>query len=77
MTICPCCGYKFSGSLRDGCQSCGSRSVGEALPKPQHILPSYGRSLVLAVSGTLVVMVFIIETITAMFPRVSISLGFW
>jgi hypothetical protein len=77
VTICPCCGYKFSGTLRDGCQGCGARSVGEALPKPQHVLPSYGRALVLAVSGALVVMVFMIETILAMIPRLSISLGFW
>ncbi len=77
LTICPCCGYKFSGTLRNGCKSCGARSVGDALPKPQHELPSYGRSLVLAISGTFAVMVFMIETIIAMVPRVSISLGFW
>lgn len=77
MTICPCCGFTFKGNLRDGCESCGARSVGEALPKPEHELPSYGRSLVLAVTGSLMVLVFLTQTIIALFRRPPVSLGFW
>ena len=77
MTICPCCGFKFHGALRSGCKQCGARAVGEPLPKPAHELPSYGRSLVLAVSGSLVVVVFLVQTIIAFFQRGMESFGFW
>lgn len=77
MTICPCCGFKFHGALNNGCKQCGARAVGEPLPRPAHELPSYGRSLVLAVSGSLVVLVFVVQTLIAYFQRFSDSLGFW
>ena len=77
MTICPCCGFKFHGALSSGCKQCGARAVGEPLPRPAHELPSYGRSLVLAVSGALVVLVFVVQTLIAYFQRFSDSLGFW
>ncbi len=77
MTICPCCGFRFAGALIDGCEQCGARAVGEALPKPAHELPSYGRALILAVSGSLMVTVFLTQTIVAMFQRSSSSLGLW
>lgn len=65
MTICPCCGFKSNGVLGDGCLFCGARPVGEPLPRPEHELPSYARSLVLAVTGTLMVLVFLSQTIAA------------
>jgi len=77
LTICPCCGFKFHGALSSGCKQCGARAVGEPLPRPAHQLPSYGRSLVLAVSGSLVVLVFVVQTLVAYFQRFSDSLGFW
>ena len=77
MTICPCCGFKFHGALSSGCKQCGARAVGEPLPRPTHELPSYGRSLVLAVSGSLVVLVFVVQTIIAFFQSASDSFGFW
>lgn len=77
MTICPCCGFKFHGALSSGCKQCGARAVGEPLPRPAHELPSYGRSLVLAVSGSLVVLVFLVQTIIAFFQSASDSFGFW
>ena len=77
MTICPCCGFKFHGALSNGCKQCGARSVGEPLPRPAHELPSYGRSLLLAVSGSLVVLVFVVQTIIAFFQRTPDSFGFW
>jgi type II secretory pathway pseudopilin PulG len=77
LTICPCCGFKFHGALSSGCRQCGARAVGEPLPRPAHELPSYGRSLVLAVSGSLVVLVFVVQTIIAFFQSASDSFGFW
>ena len=77
MTICPCCGFKFHGALSSGCKQCGARAVGEPLPKPAQELPSYGRALVLAVSGSLVVLIFVTQTLIAFFQRSSDSYGFW
>lgn len=77
MTICPCCGFKFHGALSNGCKQCGARAVGEPLPRPEHVLPSYGRSLVLALSGSLVVFVFVVQTLIAFFQRTPDSYGFW
>lgn len=77
MTICPCCGFKFNGALTDGCAACGARAVGVALPKPSIELPSYGRSLVLVVAGSLSVLLFLVQTIIAMFQRGFDPLGFW
>lgn len=67
--ICPCCGFKFEGTLSQSCASCGACSVGEALPKPEHELPSYGRSLLLAAIGSLMVLVFLTQTIFALLQR--------
>src|SRR5207248_47247 len=60
VTTCPCCGVKFAGDFSNGCASCGARSVGEPLPKPEHELPSYARALVLAIMGSLMVMAVLI-----------------
>jgi len=77
LTICPCCGFKFHGALSSGCKQCGARAVGEPLPKPARELPSYGRALVLAVSGSLVVLVFVTQTLLAFFQHSPKSFGFW
>ena len=77
MTTCPCCGFKFHGALTSGCKECGARAVGEPLPKPAHELPSYGRALILTVSGSLVALVFVVQTIIAFVQHWSGSLGFW
>ena len=70
MTICPCCGFKSansgSGVSTEACLSCGAHSVGEPLPRPERELPAYGRSLLLAVTGTLVVLVFLTQTVIAL-----------
>ncbi len=77
MTICPCCGFKFHGALTSGCQQCGARAIGDPLPKPAYELPSYGRALVLAVSGALVALVFVVQTISAFVQLYTGSFGFW
>jgi hypothetical protein len=66
VTICPCCGFKSDAELRAGCAACGACPVGEALPKPEHELPSYGRSLVLVVTGVLMGLVFLTQTFAAL-----------
>lgn len=77
VTICPCCGFKFAGNLSRGCEYCGARSVGEPLPKPEHELPSYGRSLLLATSGALLLLAFLEQTIVALAKKTPISFGPW
>ena len=77
VTICPCCGFRFEGSMNDGCQACGAQPVGEALPRPVNELPYYGRSLLLTVTGTLTVLVFLTQTIIALVQKPPASLGFW
>jgi len=62
--------------LSSGCKQCGARAVGEPLPKPAHELPSYGRALILAVSGSLVVVVFLVKILLVLLQRPE-SLGFW
>lgn len=61
----------MSGVYSNACLSCGAHSVGEPLPRPEHELPAYGRSLLLAVTGALTVLVFVVETIIAMIQSSS------
>lgn len=77
MTICPCCGFKFHGTLSAGCKGCGARAVGEPLPRPAHELPSFGRALILSVSGALVVLVFITQVLIAFAQKSFGSFGLW
>ena len=63
--------------MSSGCKQCGARAVGEPLPKPARELPSYGRALVLAVSGSLVVLVFVTQTLLAFIQRFAGAYGFW
>ena len=77
MTVCPCCGFKFAGSLAVGCESCGAQSVGEALPRPENELPAFGRSLLLTVAGSLMLIAFLTQTIIALVQKAPSSIGFW
>ena len=72
MTICPCCGSKTNGDWSNDC-ACGARSVGEPLPRPDHELPSYSRALILTVSGSLMVVVLIAQTINAFLQKLPTS----
>ena len=72
MTICPCCGSKTNGDWSNGC-ACGARSVGEPLPRPDHELPSYSRALILTVSGSLMVLALIAQTINAFLQKLPTS----
>jgi hypothetical protein len=84
--ICPCCGYKSESVLNrvltvgeeyPACKSCAARPVGEPLPHPARQLPSFGRSLILAVMGAFLVLLFLTQTIIALLARAPLSLGFW
>jgi hypothetical protein len=77
VTICPCCGFKFNGTLKLGCDACGAAPVGEPLPQPEHQLPYYGRSLLITVLGLLMVLVFVTQTVIALLSRATLSLGSW
>ena len=77
MTTCPCCGFKFHGALTSGCKGCGARAVGEPLPRPTQVLPSYGRALALTVSGSLVALIFLVQIVIAFVQKWAGSFGFW
>jgi hypothetical protein len=77
LIICPCCGLKFEGDLREGCVGCGARSVGPPLARPEHELPTYGRSLLVGTTGALLLATFLVSTILALFEQKPFSLAFW
>jgi hypothetical protein len=74
LTICPCCGFKFKGDLREGCRACGARAVGEPLARPEHELPSYGRSLFVGALGAGLLIAFLASTLSALLERPIFSL---
>ncbi len=73
ITVCPCCGHKFGGSLFEGCPACGVQAVGEPLSRPEHELPNYGRAISLATLGGLLLLTLLTFTGIA-FKGQS---GFW
>lgn len=77
MTVCPCCGCKFEGDLREGCVSCGAQAVGEPLARPEIELPSYGRALLISTVGLLLLFAFGFSTLFALFEQSRFSIGFW
>ena len=77
MTICPCCGFKFAGDLRNGCAGCGAQAVGEPLARPEHELPSYGRALLIGAIGSLALLLFFAATLLAFLERTPLSFDFW
>src|SRR5258705_3052529 len=76
VTICPCCGLTFAGDFSNGCISCGARSVGQPLPRPEHELPSYGRALVLGVMGSFMMLTVLGQTVGALVKRVPLAFRF-
>lgn len=77
MIICPCCGLKFDGDLREGCTGCGARSVGPPLARPEHELPSYGRALFVGACGAILLTIFLAATALALYEQKPFSLAFW
>ena len=76
-SICPCCGHKFEGSLFDGCPSCEAKAVGEPLSRPEIELPSFGRSVLIAAIGGLLLLSFSVLTLIAHLERAAFDLDFW
>jgi hypothetical protein len=77
LTICPCCGFKFKGDLRQGCVACGACAVGEPLARPERELPAYGRALFVGAVGALLLIAFLAATVSALLtlPTFSLSTG--
>ena len=57
--ICPCCGVRFEGEMREGCRACGAREVGPPLARPQRELPSYGYAFAAIAAGLVLVAAFV------------------
>ncbi|HYO92418.1 MAG TPA: hypothetical protein VEQ40_12310 [Pyrinomonadaceae bacterium] len=77
MIICPCCGLKFEGDLREGCKGCGARAVGPPLARPERELPAYGRAVLVTASGALLLATFASATLFALYEQDTFSLAFW
>ena len=77
ITVCPCCGHKFGGSLFDGCPACGVQAVGEPLTRPEHELPNYGRAISLATLGGSLLGALLVVSGIALLSRSRWSFGFW
>lgn len=76
--ICPCCGSKVAGDLKEeACASCGARAVGPPLARPAHELPSYGRALLICAAGALLLVIFLASTIAAWWEPLPAPAGFW
>lgn len=68
-TVCPCCGFRFQGELRDGCTGCGVRSVGEPLTKPARELPYVGRAVFIAAVGGILLLALVALTTMVLIER--------
>ena len=56
---------------------CGARSVGPPLARPEHMLPSYGHSLLVTACGALLLATFLASTAFALYEQDRFSLAFW
>jgi hypothetical protein len=68
-TVCPCCGFKFQGELRSGCEQCGVKSVGDPLARPERELPFLGRGLFIVATGIVLLLALLASTVVALFQR--------
>ncbi|HEV2800571.1 MAG TPA: hypothetical protein VGW12_08745 [Pyrinomonadaceae bacterium] len=66
MNICPCCGAKTDADLlTTACEACGALRVGPPLARPEKELPSYLSAVAVGASSVLLVVIFLINTLTA------------
>jgi hypothetical protein len=77
VSVCPCCGHKFEGSLMNGCPACGAQAVGDPLARPETELPSFGRSFFMGAIGSLLLLLFLVFTFIAHLKRPSFDFDFW
>lgn len=69
MTVCPCCGSSFEGTLEEGCASCGARAVGSPLPQPPQKLPAYEQAFLVAMMSVLLALAFLVSFVVASVER--------
>ena len=70
MNICPCCGANIDGDLRaTACGACGALAVGPPLARPEKELPSYLGALAVGASSALLLVVFLVNTLLALFEQ--------
>ncbi|HEX9919030.1 MAG TPA: hypothetical protein VGA87_07685 [Pyrinomonadaceae bacterium] len=78
MNICPCCGAKTTADLlTTACEACGAHAVGPPLARPEKELPSYLGALAVGASSALLGIVFLINTLFALFEQKPVAFGFW
>ncbi|HZH31154.1 MAG TPA: hypothetical protein VEY11_10360 [Pyrinomonadaceae bacterium] len=78
MNICPCCGAKTVGDLlTTACEACGAHAVGPPLARPEKELPSYLSALAVGASSLLLLLIFLVNTIFALFEQKPVAFGFW
>jgi hypothetical protein len=78
LNICPCCGSKTNGDLlTKACRACGAHAVGPPLARPERELPSYLSALAVGASSALLLVVFLINTIIALFAQKPVAFDFW
>ncbi|MBD0369220.1 MAG: hypothetical protein ICV60_00085 [Pyrinomonadaceae bacterium] len=63
--------------MREGCAGCGAQAVGPPLARPEHELPSFGRALVPAACGAILLATFLASTTFALLEQDTFRLAFW
>jgi hypothetical protein len=61
--------------MRDGCASCGARSVGPPLARPERELPSYGPAFAVCVAGLLLLAALVTAMVGALLDAEEFSLA--
>ncbi|HEX8459616.1 MAG TPA: hypothetical protein VF656_20145 [Pyrinomonadaceae bacterium] len=79
MNICPCCGAKTDADLlTNACAACGARRVGPPLARPEKELPSYLSAVAVGASSTLLLFVFLLNTLLAFLEqKPTPTFDFW
>jgi hypothetical protein len=78
LNICPCCGSKTNGDLlTEACHACGAHAVGPPLARPERELPSYLSALAVGASSALLLLVFLVNTVFALFEQKPVAFDFW
>jgi hypothetical protein len=78
LNICPCCGAKTDGDLLSrACEACGAHAVGPPLARPEKELPSYLSALGIGAASALLLVIFLSNTLLALFEQKPVAFGFW
>lgn len=77
LTICSCCGERFSGNPHDGCSACGARAVGPPLTPPANRLPALGRAAFAFMTGAVLLLALIGGTLVELVSGTKLGFKFW